>query len=62
MNTSNPARPASNKDKFRPQNVADPEVTTESPRADGARPADTEGKDLPRGSEPETRAASSNRR
>lgn len=52
---SDPTKPTPNDKKFAPQNV------TEDPKGDKGRPADTGGRDLPRGSEPETRN-SSNRR
>ena len=52
---SDPTKPMPNSEKFAPKNV------TEDPRGDKQLPADTNGKDVPRGSEVETRN-SSNRR
>jgi hypothetical protein len=50
-----PTKPTPNSEKFKPQNVADPQSTVEPPTRDGSKPADTNGEDLPRGSEPEAR-------
>lgn len=51
----NPAKPQSDKDKFAPKNM------TDDPKAHEDHRADLKGRDLPRGSEVETRN-SSNRR
>lgn len=59
--TTDPTKPIPNDEKFKPQNVAEPGATSEPPARDGDKPADTGGRDLPRGSEPETRNSSNNR-
>ena len=56
MNDNDPGTPTPNEEKFKPQNVAEDGKRSEN------RPADTKGRDLPRGSEPDTRGASKNRR
>ncbi|WP_379546340.1 hypothetical protein ACFCW2_10855 [Qipengyuania sp. DSG2-2] len=55
MSNPDPTKPTPNKEKFKPQNVADPQSTVEPPSRDPAKPSDTGGQDIPRGSEPETR-------
>jgi hypothetical protein len=55
MNDNDPAKPTPNEEKFKPQNVAEDQRET-------GRPADTGGRDLPRGSETETRNSSNLRR
>lgn len=54
MSNPDPTTPTPNSEKFKPQNVQDPVGTTEPPTANGDKPADTGGRDIPRGSEPET--------
>lgn len=56
MTDSDPSKPTPDSEKFKPQNVAQ-----ESERGEN-RSADTKGRDLPRGSETETRSASKLRR
>ncbi|WP_165271739.1 hypothetical protein [Pelagerythrobacter rhizovicinus] len=56
MTDRDPAKPETNEEKFKPQNVA------EDQKRDADKPADTGGRDLPRGSEPETRGSSGLRR
>lgn len=56
MSDQDPAKPTPNEEKFKPQNVA-----KDHKRGSG-RSADAEERDLPRGSEPETRGASNVRR
>ena len=50
---TDPTKPIPNDEKFKPSNVADPQSTTELPSRDSGKPADTGGKDVPRGSEPD---------
>lgn len=52
---SDPTQPMPNSEKFAPKNV------TEDPQNKPNMPADTKGRDLPRGSEPETRNSSNHR-
>ncbi|WP_128892898.1 hypothetical protein [Erythrobacter sp. HKB08] len=54
MSDTDPTKPTPNDEKFKPQNVADPQATTEPPSRDPNKPADTNGRDIPRGSEPDT--------
>lgn len=56
MDDRNPAKPEPNSEKFKPQNVA------EDDKREAQRPTDQRGRDLARGSEPETRSASNVRR
>lgn len=56
MTDRNPAKPEPNEEKFKPHNVA------KDQKHEANQPADTRGRDLPRGSEPETRGASNVRR
>lgn len=56
MADRNPAKPEPNEEKFKPRNVA------EEQKRGANQPADARGRDLPRGSEPETRGSSSVRR
>ena len=53
MSNPDPTKPTPNSEKFKPQNVQDPVKTSEPPTANGDNPADTGGRDIPRGSEPE---------
>lgn len=53
MSNPDPTKPTSNSEKFAPQNVQDPVTTTEPPTANGDKPADTDGENISRGSEPE---------
>ena len=52
---SDPTQPMPDSEKFAPKNV------TEDPEGNKQLPADTAGKDVPRGSEVETRNSSNNR-
>ncbi|MXP29096.1 hypothetical protein GRI58_09705 [Porphyrobacter algicida] len=61
MSNPDPTKPTPNDEKFKPQNVADPKATVNPPTADGDNPADTDGKNVARGSEPETRNSSNSR-
>ncbi len=56
MNDNDPSKPTPNQEKFKPQNVAKDVKRGEN------HPADTKGRELPRGSETETRSASKLRR
>lgn len=57
-----PTKPTSNDEKFKPQNVADPQQKTgEPPSRNADRPTDTGGKDVPRGSQSEIGRKSRNR-
>lgn len=56
MDDRNPAAPEPNREKFKPQNVA------QDDKKGAERTSDQRGRDLPRGSEPETRSASNVRR
>jgi len=56
MNDNDPSKPTPDSEKFKPQNVADEVKRGEN------RSADTADRDLPRGSEPDTRGASKLRR
>ena len=56
MSDQDPAKPTPNEEKFKPQNVA------EDKKRGANRSADDRERDLPRGSEPETRGASNVRR
>ena len=59
MSNPDPTKPTPNSEKFKPQNVADPQSTVEPPSRNGNKPADTGGTDISRGSEPETRRSGS---
>ena len=50
---NDPTKPTPNSEKFKPQNVQDPQATTEPPSANANKPSDTGGQDISRGSEPE---------
>ena len=50
-------QPIPNDEKFKPQNVADPVSSKSPPSRDATRPADTDGDDVARGSEPTRRDA-----
>lgn len=58
---SDPTKPESNADKFKPENVTEPRKAGGPPERDPNKPADTGGRDLQRGSEPATRGASGHR-
>ena len=55
-----PTKPP-NDEKFKPQNVADPQSTVEPPSRNADRPSDTSGTDVPRGSQSEIGRKSRNR-
>ncbi|MXP09803.1 hypothetical protein [Pseudoblastomonas halimionae] len=46
-----PTKPTPNDEKFKPQNVADPQSTVEPPSRDADKPANSGGKDIPAGSQ-----------
>jgi len=56
MDDRDPTKPETNREKFKPQNVA------REGKHDTDRAPETRRRDLPRGSEPETRSASTVRR
>ncbi len=56
-----PTKPTPNDEKFKPQNVADPQSTVEPPSRNADRPSDTGGTDIPRGSQTEIGRKSRNR-
>lgn len=60
MTDQDPTKPIPNDEKFKPQNVSDAGKSGKA--RDAERPADTGRRDLPRGSEPETRNSSNLRR
>lgn len=60
MSDQDPTKPIPNEEKFKPQNVSGSGKSGKG--RDAERPADTGGRDLPRGSEPETRNSSNLRR
>jgi len=49
-----PAKPATNKEKFKPQNVKGP-LKDKAPTDSRGSPADTEGYDVAHGSQPQTK-------
>ncbi|MCP9222932.1 hypothetical protein MKP08_09250 [Erythrobacter sp. LQ02-29] len=51
MSDQDPTKPIPNDEKFKPQNVAEPGAQTEPPARDGDKPADTGGRDVPKGSQ-----------
>ncbi len=53
MSNPDPTKPTPNGEKFKPQNVQDPVGSKVPPSANPDKPADTDGQDIPRGSEPE---------
>ena len=55
MSNPDPTKPSPNGEKFKPQNVQDPVSTVEPPTANADKPADTDGQDIPRGSEPDVK-------
>tara|TARA_B100000029_G_scaffold412385_1_gene415032 strand:+ start:421 stop:597 length:177 start_codon:yes stop_codon:yes gene_type:complete len=55
MSNPDPTKPSPNGEKFKPQNVQDPVSTVEPPTANADTPADTDGQDIPRGSEPDVK-------
>jgi hypothetical protein len=56
MNDNDPNKPTADQEKFKPENVA------ADVKRDENHPADTERRDLPRGSETDTRGSSKLRR
>lgn len=58
---ADPNKPDTNAEKFKPENVTEPRKAGGPPEADPNKPADTAGRDLPRGSEPATRNSSGHR-
>lgn len=55
MSNPDPTKPTSNGEKFKPQNMQDPVSTVEPPTANADTPSDTDGQDIPRGSEPDVK-------
>ncbi|MEO1922488.1 MAG: hypothetical protein COW16_13545 [Sphingomonadales bacterium CG12_big_fil_rev_8_21_14_0_65_65_10] len=56
-----PTKPTPNDEKFKPQNVADPQSTVEPPSRDADKPANSDGKDIPAGSQADIAGKSRNR-
>lgn len=56
-----PTKPTPNSEKFKPQNVADPQSTVEPPSRSPGRPADSDGVDVPAGSQSDIGSKSRNR-
>ena len=61
MSDNDPTKPVPNDEKFKPQNVAEPGATSEPPTRAPNNPADTDGEEVARGSEPPTRNSSRGR-
>ena len=47
MSNPDPTKPTPNSEKFKPQNVADPQSTVEPPSRNGDKPADPAGPIFP---------------